>query len=171
LTSPISLPCLLELFNYNYWARDCQLQACSGLADDQFRRSLGSSFSSVRDTLVHMAGVEWVWLERWRGRSLKAMPSPEEFPALSSVVEQWRTVEGEMRGYLAPLNEAALVRPVAYLSLKGDSFEYELWRLMFHVINHQSYHRGQVTTMLRQLGAQPPMVDFLVGYRAGFEVA
>jgi uncharacterized damage-inducible protein DinB len=69
VTRPISLASINELFNYNYWARDCQLQACAALTEEQFLRSLGSSFASVRDTLVHMVGAEWVWLERWRGRS------------------------------------------------------------------------------------------------------
>jgi uncharacterized damage-inducible protein DinB len=38
-----------------------------------------------------------------------------------------------------------------------------LWRMMMHLLNHQSFHRGQVTTLLRMLGAQPPRIDFLVG--------
>jgi len=168
VTGPISPASINELFNYNYWARDCQLQACSALTEEQFLRSLGSSFPSVRDTLVHMLGVEWLWLARWRGRSPQSMPSPEEFPSLPAVSEQWRAVERQMREYLATLGEAALAQPVTYVSQKGDTFTYELWRLMLHLINHQSYHRGQVATLLRQLNLQPPAVDFLPGYRMGF---
>jgi len=169
VTKPISLASINELFNYNYWARDCQLQACAALTEEQFLRSLGSSFASVLDTLVHMVETELVWLERWRGRSPQSMLSPQEFPSLSAVSEQWRAVEREMREYLATLSEETLEQPVTYVSQKGDSFTYELWRPMLHLINHQSYHRGQVTTLLRQLGLQPPVVDFLHGYRAGFK--
>jgi uncharacterized damage-inducible protein DinB len=168
MPAPISLAAIHELFNYNYWARDCQLQAGAALTEEQFQRGLGSSFASVRDTLVHMIGAEWIWLERWQGRSPQSMPAPQDFPSLSAVAEKWHEVESEMRAYLATLNDDALMQPVTYASQKGDVFTNELWRLMFHVVNHQSYHRGQVATLLRQLGLQPPTVDFLPGYRANF---
>lgn len=168
MTGPISLASINELFDYNYWARDCQLQACAALTEEQFLRSLGSSFASVRDTLVHMVGTEWIWLERWRGRSPQSELSPQEFSSLNAVSNRWRAVEREMREYLATLSEETLDQPVTYMSQKGDRFTYELWRLMLHLVNHQSYHRGQVATLLRQLELQPPTVDFLPGYRAGF---
>lgn len=168
VTTPISLASMRELFNYNYWARDCQLQACAALSEEQFSRGLSSSFSSVRDTLVHLLVTEQVWLERWQSRSSEPVPPPEEFSSLDAVSERWRGIEVEMRKYLASLEEETLAQPVSYMSQKGDRFTYELWRLMFHLINHQSYHRGQVATLLRQLNVQPPGVDFLPGYRAGF---
>jgi len=64
----ITLETLRELFDYNYWARDRQLEACAALSEEQFLRSMGNSFASVRDTLAHMIYAEWVWLERWSGR-------------------------------------------------------------------------------------------------------
>jgi uncharacterized damage-inducible protein DinB len=131
-------------------------------------RNLGSSFASVRDTLVHMVGAECVWLERWRGRCPQSMLSPQECPSLSAVSEQWRAVEREMREYLATLNQETLEQPVTYVSQKGDTFTYELWRPMLHLVNHQSYDRGQVATLQRQLGLQPRGVDSLPGYRMGF---
>ncbi|MFB3778645.1 MAG: DinB family protein [Bryobacteraceae bacterium] len=63
---------LPELYDYNYWARDRQLEACGALTEEQFLRPLGSSFSLVRDTLAHLVGVEWLWLERWLGGSTRA---------------------------------------------------------------------------------------------------
>src|SRR5438445_401489 len=58
------------MFDYNYWARDRQLKACKALSPEQFLRPMGSSFSSLRDTLAHLVAVEWVWQERWRGNSV-----------------------------------------------------------------------------------------------------
>lgn len=170
-TSPISLDCINELFIYNYWARDRQLQACAALSQEQFLREMGSSFPSVRDTLVHLASTEWVWLERWRGRSPRTEPSPQEFPTLAAITERWRTVERDMREFLAALTVDALEQPLTYTSMKGDTFTYPLWRPMLHVLNHQSYHRGQVTALLRQLGVKAPTVDFLAAHRAEFRQA
>jgi uncharacterized damage-inducible protein DinB len=163
----VSLSLVNELFNYNYWARDRQLQACAGLTEEEFLRPLGNSFPSLRDTLTHLLAVEWLWLERWRGRSPRALLAPEEFPTLTALSQRWQTVEREMRGYVATVSEDALERTVPYINFKGETWTYNLWRMMMHLLNHQSYHRGQVTTLLRQLGIQPPQVDFLFAYDMG----
>jgi uncharacterized damage-inducible protein DinB len=163
----ISLKLVNELFDHNYWARDRQLKACDGLTETQFRQALGGSFPSVRDTLAHLVAVEWLWLERWRGRSPQSLLPPEEFSTLAAVAERWGRVEAQMRDYLASLTEEALERPVTYINSRGEAWTYALWRMMIHLLNHQSYHRGQVATLLRQLGIQPPGVDFLVAYDMG----
>lgn len=178
----IPLAILRELYDYNYWARDRQLKACAVLTAEQFLRPMESSFSSVRDTLAHLVGTEWVWLERWRGRSgqeiLEAggFSSPEElinrwaeqFSCLTEIEAHWRTVERDMREYLAGLSEEIVAGPLSYVSFAGKIWTYPLWRMLLHVVNHQTYHRGQVTTLLRQLGAQPVQLDFLVAHDVGF---
>jgi len=163
----IPVETLRELYDYNYWARDRQLEACATLAEEQFLRPVGSSFSSVRDTLAHLVGVEWLWLERWQGRSPRALPPMEDFPSLASVSGRWRVVERDMREYLAGLTEEALRLPMTCTGTRGNTWTYPLWRMHVHLLNHQSYHRGQVTTLLRQLGATPARVDFLVAQDAG----
>lgn len=164
----VPLTTLRELFDYNYWARDRQLEACAALTQEQFERPLRSSFSSLRDTWAHLVGAEWVWLERWRGRSPRSIPAAEEFPTLGAVAERWREVERGVREFLAGQKEDALARPFTYTNLKGEAWTYPLWRTLFHVVNHQTYHRGQVTTLLRQLGARAAAVDFLVAQDMGF---
>jgi len=159
-----------ECFDHNYWARDRQLQACAALTPEQFLRPLGGSYSSLRDTLAHLVAVEWLWLERWRGRSPRSMLSAADLPDLAALDERWRAVEREMREYLAGLTEEALERPITYVNFRGETWTYLLWRMVSHLMLHQSLHRGQVTTMLRQLGVQPPTVDFLVAHDMGFRL-
>ena len=71
-------------------------------------------------------------------------------------------MERDLLDYLAGLNEEAPGHPFSYISYarQGQTMSFTLWRLFYHLLNHQSYHRGQVTTQLRQLGAAPPQVDF-----------
>ncbi len=161
-TSMISIAVFRELFAYNYWARDRQLESCATLTHEQFLRPLGSSFSSVRDTLVHLMGVEWAWLERWHGRTPHALPAEDDFPTLASIVERWKAIEPLMREYLAGLKDEILVQSFTYTNFRGQTWAYPLWRSLLHVVNHQTYHRGQVTTLLRQLGIRPEPVDLLV---------
>ena len=161
MDAAISLAVLNQLFDYNYWARDRQLDACTALTDEQFLRPLGGSFPSVRATLVHLLAVEWIWLQRWHGQTPTKLIAPEEFPTLSAIRDRWNTVESGMREYLAGLTDEVLQRPITCVSTRGNSWTYPLWHMMFHLLNHQTYHRGQVTTLLRQLGAEPARVDFL----------
>jgi uncharacterized damage-inducible protein DinB len=164
----ISLSALKEMFAHNYWARDRQLKVCSALSEEQFLRSLGNSFPSVRDTLVHLLAVEWFWLERWRGRSPRALLPVEEFSTLAAICERWQTVEQEMKEYLASLSQGDLEQPFTYMGTQGITWSYTLWRMFIHLLEHQCYHRGQVTALLRQLGAEPLQVDFLVAQDADF---
>ncbi len=168
----IPLETIRQMYDYNYWARDRQLEACAALSEEQFLRPMGSSFSSLRDTLAHMVGAEWGWLERWRGHS----PTREEyfrdwgserFATLASVRERWAGVERQVRDFLAQLTEARLTTPLTYTNIKGERWTYPLWQTLWHVVNHQTYHRGQVTTLLRQLGAKAPPIDFLVAVDGG----
>ena len=159
----IALEPLRKLYDYNYWARDRQLEACSKLSEEQVLRPMGNSFSSLRDTLAHLLGAEWIWLERFRGRSPQSWPSwLEEIQTTNSIRERWATVEAGMRDYIGSLSDEALGRDLTYLNTQGVLTTYLLWQALFHLSNHQSYHRGQVTTLLRQLGGAPPQIDFSV---------
>jgi uncharacterized damage-inducible protein DinB len=162
MSAVIALPLIHELFEHNYWARDRQLEVCAGLTQEQFLRPMGGSFASLRDTLAHLLFVEWVWLERWSGRSPRTAPPMDGLETLDALAARWREVESAMRAFLETLNDEALTRPVSYVNLQGESWSYPLGRMLLHVLNHQSYHRGQVATLLRQLGVRPPHVDFLV---------
>lgn len=158
-----ALDMLRQLYDYNYWARDRQLEACAALTQEQFVRPLGSSFSSVRDTLAHLWVVEWVWLERFLGRSPRSIPAwVDEARTLDSIRQGWNDVERGVRGYVAALNDQVLVQPLSYVNIKGEPWTYRLEQALFHLVNHQTYHRGQVTTLLRQLGAPAVSLDYLL---------
>ncbi len=162
------LPTLREMFDHNYWARDRQIEAGAPLSQEQFTRLLGGSFPSLRETFAHLVAVEWIWLERWRGRNPRALIPMDDFPTLEAVRERWAEVEREMRSYLDGLDEEALAKPRTIVSTRGEQWTYPLWQMITHLLNHQAYHRGQITNMLRMLGAAPPRIDFLVGEDVGF---
>src|SRR5258708_13222693 len=107
----VPLATLCALFEYNYWARDRQLEASAALSQEQFLRPMGNSFSSLRDTLAHLVAAEWIWLERWRGRSPAALPSAEAFPTLARFEERVREADPDMREYLPALKHTDLPPP------------------------------------------------------------
>jgi uncharacterized damage-inducible protein DinB len=154
------------LIDYNYWARDRLLEAVGRLSPEQFTRDLGSSFRSVRDTLAHLYAAEWIWYRRWMGESPPALPPADRFPDLASVSAAWREIEAQIRAYFEPLDDRAFERVIEYKSTAGVPGASVLWHMLQHVVNHSTYHRGQVTTMLRQMGEMPPKsMDLIAFYR------
>jgi uncharacterized damage-inducible protein DinB len=153
-----------ELYLYNHWANRRTLASVAPLSSDQFTRGLGNSFGSVRDTVAHILGAEWIWLERWLGRSPKALLPAADFPTTDSLRSRWEIVEQDRNRFLQTVTTESLQQSVSYINLRGKPFAYPLWQQMVHVTNHSTYHRGQVTTLLRQLGAEPQNTDFLTYY-------
>ncbi len=154
------------LLDYHYWALDRVLKAVDELSDEQYTRDLGSSFKSVKDTLVHTYSAEWVWHCRWTGQSPSSLLDPATFPDRLSLKHTWADHETKMRALVGGLDQAGLDRVHQYRLMNGDPGETAFWQMLQHVVNHASYHRGQVTTMLRQLGvAQPPSQDLIRYYR------
>ncbi len=153
------------LYDFDSWANHRTLESCATLTPEQFTRDLGSSFRSVRDTLVHIWGAEWIWLERWHGRAPNAIPSADGFPDFESVRRRWTEVERNLLDYVASLTQDDLQRIIQFKTLAGAAYGQPLAVCLQHVANHGTYHRGQVTTLLRQLGAKPVGTDLILFYR------
>ena len=157
---------LRVLVDYHYWARDRLLAAVEPLSLDEFTRDLGSSFRSVRDTLSHLHGAEWIWLARFQGTSPDSLLPHERFPDLAAVRAAWAETEVRVRALVGGLDEAGFQRVIEYRLLSGQPGANRAWHIVQHLVNHATYHRGQVTTMLRQLGAAPPEpLDLIAFYR------
>jgi len=165
------------LFEYDRRANNRVLQVASALSVEQFTRDLGGSFRSVRDTLLHIVGGEWGWLTYWKepihGAAFLAelwdrhdvLFRPNAFPNLEAVRLKWMEVEKEQTEFVNQLTDGALGRMLPYRKT-----QLSLAHLMQHLVNHSTYHRGQIAVMMRQLDAKPPATDFhvfLVERRSG----
>jgi uncharacterized damage-inducible protein DinB len=153
------------LFAYDAWANARDLEACAALTPEQFTRALGSSFTSVRDTLAHILGAQWIWNERFHGRATTALPKTDQYPDIASLRGAWPEVERDLHTFLAGLSTADLDSSFDYRDSKGNSHRNVLGQTLQHLANHGTYHRGQVTTLLRQLGAKPVSTDMIAFYR------
>lgn len=156
---------LKTLLDYHYWARDRLLDAIEPLTPEQFTRDLGSSFKSIRDTVAHLHAAEWAWHQRWQGGSVTALLPADRFPDVASARTAWAEMERDIRSFVDRIGEDT-DRVFEYKLLSGAAGASPFWQMLQHVVNHASYHRGQITTMLRQLGTEPgkPM-DMIAFYR------
>jgi uncharacterized damage-inducible protein DinB len=157
---------LRTLIDYHYWARDRVLGAAAALSPEQFTRDMGSSFRSVRDTLVHIYSAEWAWHQRWTGNSPSAHVAADDYPDVSTLAAVWRAHEETLRRFVDALGDERIDQLCDYRTFNGQPGTSSYAEMIRHVVNHASYHRGQVTTMLRQLGAAPaPSLDLIGFYR------
>ncbi len=103
---------------------------------------------------------------RWRGESPTALLPADRFADLGELRRAWTELEAKVRAFVDGLGDGGVARILEYRLLSGHSGASPVWQMVQHVVNHASYHRGQITTMLRQIGAQPPKpLDMIAYYR------
>lgn len=158
---------IAKLFAYNRWANGKTLDAVAALTEEEFTRPIGGSFGSVQGTLAHLSGADWVWLERWHGRSPRALPPSENAPALDVLREKWTEVQGRQKSFVEGLTPEKLGQTLTYVNFQGQTWTYPLGEALIHLVNHGTYHRGQVATLLRQLGKSAVSTDYLRYIDAG----
>jgi uncharacterized damage-inducible protein DinB len=171
------------LYAYNLWANRRMFSALEKLSEEQFTAAMQSSFPSIQESVLHIVAAEWIWLKRWKGTSphastpatsaaakmLSALQNGGEATDALSTVSGLRSfadsVEQERQNFLRALNDDALRARLNYCGMDGKQFSMPLALLMQHVVNHGTYHRGQVTTLLRQAGAETISLDMILFFR------
>jgi uncharacterized damage-inducible protein DinB len=154
------------LYEFNFWAKGRLLADLEALTPDQYAKNLNSSHGGVLGTLVHLVGAEEIWVRRWKGDSPTTFLRPEEFPTLESISDRWDMVEHEIMGFCHMLkSDDDIAKQISYKDLKGNPYSMMLSHLMQHLVNHSTYHRGQIVTMVRQSGLKPSATDLVVFYR------
>ena len=156
-----------RLIAYHLWATGTLLDVVATVSTDEFTRALGGSFGSLRGLCLHVLGAEWVWLERLAGRTPTAFLEPAGAGSPAGVRDEWTTLAARHRARLAAPRPSGAAAddpdaPFSYVNLRGQPYTYRTGDILLHVVNHGTYHCGQLAHMLRQLGRTPPSTDYLV---------
>jgi uncharacterized damage-inducible protein DinB len=147
---------------YSRWASERSLTAARQLSHEELTRDLGNSHGGVLGTLVHVFSADRVWLSRLQGAPRSTFSDPGEDWTLDTLATAWANVADEFRQWAEGLTDAEAI--LDYVNLAGKPGSMPLWQIVMHVVNHATYHRGQITTMLRQLGRPPVATDLHVFY-------
>lgn len=162
-----------ELYEFNAWAQRRICDALAALPAEQYLRDLGSSHGGIHGTLCHIVWAEHLWLTRWQGRPPPAIPQGKDLRSLAEARARWEAVEGDGDGkveggrapFLRDLTEAQLAATLRIQPTTGGVYVHTYLQTLQHVVDHSSYHRGQIVTLLRQLGARPPSTGLILFYR------
>lgn len=155
---------LKTLHAYNSWATNRIFEAIAPMPDDQLRQNMNASHGSIYATLVHMVGAEKVWLERFQGAPQPFL-SENPPPSLDALKAVWQKVGHDTAHWLGMMTDSKLAGTFEMRTLKGEVFTHVFSQAFQHVVNHSTYHRGQIITMMRQHGVKPPTTDLILFYR------
>ena len=157
-----------ELFNYNYWRNQKILSKVAQVQPWQFDAPTTFPFASLRGTLVHVLGAEWLWYQRMHeGVSPSALPSKDEFPTLQSILARWVGVEQQWRAWANLLTDDELKSAHTYSLLDKNRplVTDPLWAALAHVVNHGTQHCAEMAQMLTDYGQSPGNIDLLYYFR------
>ena len=154
-----------SLYAYDRWANARLLAAASTLPRNLLDRDLGVSHRSLWGTLRHILWGNWLWLGRWREGQPTGL-SPLACLDLEALQARWTEVEREQQAFVQRVTPSDLEKLIGYDNPPGTRWTYTLGQMLQHMVNHSTYHRGQVAAMLRQLEAVPPATDYLIYFDA-----
>jgi uncharacterized damage-inducible protein DinB len=152
------------LHAYNAWANNRIFEAVAALPPEQYLKDMKSSHGGIHGTLVHLVGAEKVWLGRWQGREDPFMTTADAL-TLKALREAWQKNGFETAKFLGTLTDQKLQGTFTMKTMKGETFEHILWQTIQHLVDHSTYHRGQVITLMRQLSVTPPSTGLIRFYR------
>ena len=153
---------LLALLDYTAWATLRILAALNPLTLEECSRDLHSSHGGINGTLAHLYGADVIWTARLCSRPAITFSDLPGLPALGVLEVKWAALQTGRRAFLSGMNAE---QTVAYTNLRGESQSSTVGETVLHVVNHGAYHRGQLVTMLRQLGYAALNTDLIAFYR------
>lgn len=159
---------LHALFEYMKWADDLMLRAADAVPDDAYYLPRGVSHGSIHALLVHGMAAQIVWLKRWRGEGDARIETVADHPTRADLQTRWPAVHTILSQFLDSQSDESLARPVTARNTYGEPFSLPLGATMLHVVDHATYHRGQLNSMLKQAGAKPA-APYLQRYLASIE--
>jgi uncharacterized damage-inducible protein DinB len=150
---------LAMLFAYDRWAEARMLDACRLIPPERYGEEPAPGWSSVRSSVAHIAGGTELWLRRFLGQPVTGFLSESELATPDLVASHSAASHDGFDRLVQGLSPDQLAAPFTYRNLKGQVNTLPLWAALRHVVNHATYHRGQVASKLKLMGFEPPVTD------------
>lgn len=157
---------LLQYAAYNIWANQQLLAIINALPAETQTATVASSFDSLHKTILHVLDAESIWWQRLKLQERIIRPSEDFQGNTSDAIQKLLHQDSLWMEWLQQATERALQHVFQYQNSKKEQFKQPVYQVLLHMFNHGTYHRGQLVTMLRQLGIEKiPATDFIVWSR------
>ncbi len=156
---------LIYHVRYSRWATGRTLESVRALSDEQMDREVGGSYGNLRGTLTHIYQADQAWFARLMARPTGPLAEFPPAAARDAWERDWLELLDRYVAFAEGLDDDAWGRVMAYRDSRGNPYQSPVWQMLGHWANHGSYHRGQVATLLRQLGTKAAGTDLIFYYR------
>lgn len=157
---------LLDLASYNIWANYKAIEWLQQITDAQWEQVVTSSFGSVRQTALHIASAEKIWIDFWTKDPAPVFISNTFTGTKQELMAIWEKASTGMKDFLTTYPSHDLMEPVTFRYPRGGEAQLPFVHTFSHIINHSTYHRGQLVTLLRQVGfTNMSSIDLATFYR------
>lgn len=151
---------------YNAWANQKLTELILTLPEEVHKQQLLSSFATLQSTILHMWDAESIWWQRMKLQEVIIRPSDNFNGRTAEAVQGLLSQNKNWENWLASITEMGLDHVFSYYNTKKELFKQPIYQVVMQVMNHGTYHRGQLVNMLRQLGQQKiPATDYIVWSR------
>lgn len=151
------------LATYNRWMNERLYDCCAKLSDAERKRDAGAFFKSIHGTLNHLLLADRIWLGRFTDKPFVVTSLDQELYRDFDELRRERAITDDaITSWAAALTDGDLAGELAYTSVVNPQpRRYPLWFAVAHFFNHQTHHRGQLTTLLSQRGIDPGVTDLI----------
>ncbi len=148
----ISKEYLKALADYNIWTDNIIMEWLDQIDDRQWEQPVVSSFSSIKQTVLHMVSAKKIWIDFWTNVPDPAYLSAGFKGTKNELIGIWKKASVDLKNFMETFPEENYQQPITFKYPKGGEGRMAFWQTFPHFINHATYHRGQLVTMLRQAG-------------------
>lgn len=142
----------IELSEYHIWANNSVCNWLEKISDEQWKQPVVSSFNSIYETTLHVAAAEKIWVERLKKYSKFEVLSQTFNGSKEDLINVWKEISLGFKRFIEDMPDDLLQEKLLFKNIKGVEHNLPYYQMLAHVVNHSTYHRGQVVTMLRQIG-------------------
>lgn len=142
----------LALANYNNWTDDIAIEWLNQINDEQWNRPIISSFSSIKQTVIHLVSAKKIWIDFWTKAPNPVYLSSEFKGTKDELIEIWEKASVDLTNFMEKFSDENYRQPVSFIYPNGREGQMIFWQTFHHFVNHATYHRGQLVTLLRQVG-------------------
>jgi len=141
-----------ELVNYNIWTDNIIIEWLKQLTEEQWEQDITSSFSSIKQTAIHIVSAKKVWIDFWTKKPDPVYLSVKFNGTKDELIAIWQKASDDLHYFIENYPEEDYQQPITVLYPNGKEVKMIFWQTLPHFVNHATYHRGQLVTMLRQAG-------------------
>jgi len=143
---------LLNYLQYNHWANEKMCNYLSGVQEDEILANKKAEYHTIKKVILHIADAEQTWLARLNGKNIPHMHKLDSSGSFADICSTIRNNSADFIEFISTKNDQFFLSATEYINLKGKTFSQNNAEIILHCMNHSTFHRGQVMSMLRHVG-------------------